>query len=288
MPVGGALIVDKPCGLTSHDVVARVRRCSGLKVGHTGTLDPAASGVLPLLLGRATRLMQFYSQVDKEYNAELRLGLTTNTYDLDGEVQSRRAVPSLNAEAINRLLDHFRGKIIQEVPPFSAIKVGGKRLYQLARKGVAIELPSREVEISEIELLEASDETWRLRIRCSSGTYIRSLAHDIGQRLGCGAALAALRRTRSGEFALRDSLSLEKAELEWQDHLISPGRLLTHLPAVEVSPEQARSLIHGQTALCQKDEPTVRILFQDRLIGIASCENSILRPRVILLRPNEI
>lgn len=209
----GFLNLNKPLGWTSHDCVAKVR---GLlktkKVGHGGTLDPKATGVLPLAIGRATRLLQYLPD-DKAYRATVRFGITTITDDLEGEVMSRAAVPQLYLAQIEAVLPQFIGKIEQIPPQYSAIQVGGKRLYDLARAGVAVDVPSREVEVSAIEVLHWQPGDFpevTLAIACGGGTYIRAIARDLGAVLGCGATLVQLERTESSGFHLRDSCTLEE------------------------------------------------------------------------------
>jgi tRNA pseudouridine55 synthase len=199
--VDGVIVVDKPEGLTSHDVVNRVRRLANTrKVGHLGTLDPMATGVLPLVIGRATRLAQFFATSEKEYDARIRFGWATDTYDRVGTPISTPIEPAFSRAELDAALTPFRGTCMQTPPPFSAKKVDGIPAYRLARRKIAVELEPVEVHVYELELLEFDGATARIRVRCSAGTYLRSIAHEVGQRLGCGAFLAALRRTSSGDF----------------------------------------------------------------------------------------
>jgi tRNA pseudouridine55 synthase len=208
----GFLVVDKPGGLTSHDVVARVRRAAGRgsRVGHAGTLDPMATGVLVLALGVATRLLEWATGHDKRYRAELTLGVETDTYDAEGRVVAERAADVSLAE-LEGALARLRGPIEQRPPAFSAVQVGGRRLYDLARRGEAVEPPLRRVTVHELTLLDWRPPRATLELLCSKGTYVRSLAHDLGQALGCGAHLSALRRLASGAFEIGDALALEAA-----------------------------------------------------------------------------
>ena len=206
----GILIIDKPEGWTSMDVCAKLR---GLfherRVGHGGTLDPMATGVLPVFLGRATRAVSFVTDSEKEYVAGLQLGVITNTQDTTGEVLETRPV-SVTREQLEAALAPFRGDILQVPPMYSAIKIGGKKLYELARKGKEVERPPRPVTIHALEIVEQTgSETWTLRVRCSKGTYVRTLCHDIGLALGCGGAMSSLRRTMAGGFTLDDAVTLE-------------------------------------------------------------------------------
>lgn len=277
-PLDAALVVDKPAGLTSHDVVARARRLLGERsIGHLGTLDPAATGVLPLLTGRMTRLARFFQNREKEYEGEVIFGFATSTYDAGGDPlgdPSAATARRLDRSDLLAALAPFRGRILQTPPPFSAKKVAGRRAYALARRGEVVTLAPVEVEIFELTLLDwrpAEDRAparARLRVRCSSGAYVRSLAHDLGQALGVGAHLGRLRRARVGEFGLDRALDLtalaetaarfprpadwERAESEpaaaWRRLLLSPRELLPEFPAVVAPPDAAARLLQGRGA----------------------------------------
>ncbi|HEU5432398.1 MAG TPA: tRNA pseudouridine(55) synthase TruB, partial [Thermomicrobiales bacterium] len=202
-PVGlhGFLVIDKPAGWTSFDVVARARRLLGEKrIGHAGTLDPAATGVLPLAVGAARKTLEFLAEASKTYDAEITFGVETDTWDRDGAVVAMADAGELTRDQIAGALEPFRGSFAQTPPMHSAIKIGGRKLYQLARKGEEIERPARSVTIHALDLLGWESPVARLRVDCSKGTYIRSLAHDLGAALGMGAHLSALRRTRTGPF----------------------------------------------------------------------------------------
>ena len=219
----GILVVDKPSGWTSMDVCAKLK---GLfqerRVGHAGTLDPMATGVLPVFLGRATRAVEFAAESEKEYIAALRLGVITDTQDITGSVLETRPVAA-GREELEAVLERFRGEIAQVPPMYSAVKIGGRKLYELARKGTEVERPSRRVTIRALEVLEEADvrrdapcgfepepDTWFLRVACSKGTYVRTLCHDIGRALGCGGCMSGLRRTMAAGFKLEDALPLEQ------------------------------------------------------------------------------
>ena len=208
----GILIIDKPSDWTSMDVCAKLRGIFHEKrIGHGGTLDPMATGVLPVFIGRATRAVEFAEKGDKEYVASLRLGRVTDTQDSTGTVLEEHSVPAASAAAVASLLPRFTGEIEQIPPMYSAIKINGQKLYQLARRGREVERPSRRITIRELELLEpASNGDLRLRIRCSKGTYVRTLCHDIGQALGCGAIMTGLRRTMACGFTLEQAVTLER------------------------------------------------------------------------------
>ncbi len=263
----GALVIDKPSGPTSHDVVARVRRVLGeRRIGHTGTLDPLASGLLLLVVGRATRLARFLSASDKSYDAEIRLGVATDTYDAQGAPTTALYVDSMPSRAdVERGLDAFRGTFLQHPPAYSAKKIGGQRSYKLARAGrAAAGLPTLPagpvtpglpapapvtVTAHAIDVVACDGDTVRLRVDCSSGFYIRSLAHDLGQRLGTGAHLTALRRTRSGGFTLASALTLETLDRTPSvvaGALIPLSDMLPNLTAVALTPEGVVRALHGR------------------------------------------
>jgi tRNA pseudouridine55 synthase len=247
----GILVVDKPRGWTSHDVVARVRRLAGQRqVGHGGTLDPLATGLLPLGLGSATRLLEYLAEGGKTYEATVRLGAATNTYDAEGEVVAEAPWQHVSESALREALRRFSGTIEQRPPAFSAIKRGGRPLYALARRGEAVEAPPRTVTIHAIVLLRFAPPEFELRVDCSGGTYIRSLAHDLGRALGSAAHLAALRRTRVGGLTLAEATTLDaldhggRALLEAR--LLPADRAVLHLPAVRLDDAGADAVRHGR------------------------------------------
>jgi tRNA pseudouridine55 synthase len=243
----GVIVADKPEGWTSHDVVNKVRRIAGTKkVGHLGTLDPIATGVLPLVIGRATRLAQFYTRNDKVYDVVIRFGYATDSYDRAGAPTSPETYPEITREALEDLLPRFTGEIRQVPPPVSAKKVAGVRAYQLARRNAAVELEPVTVNIYSLQLKEVEGGEARLVAHCSAGTYVRSLAHDLGQLLGCGAHLRDLRRTASGDFGEEhahrlDELAALASEDRLGEALIPPARLLPEFPTVYVD-----DLVSGQ------------------------------------------
>jgi tRNA pseudouridine55 synthase len=250
--VDGVIVVDKPAGLTSHDVVNRLRRLANTrKIGHLGTLDPLATGVLPLVIGRATRLAQFFTLNDKRYDARLRFGVTTDSYDRDGTVTSTAPADAIDRADIELALAAFRGMILQTPPPISAKKVGGTPAYKLARRNIAVELKPVEAHIYSIELLEVDGPTARVVTHCSSGVYVRGIAHDLGQALGCGAILEELRRTASGEFAEDQARTLDQlqqlsVEGRLEEALIPAGRLLPQFPAERVDAATAGQIRQGK------------------------------------------
>jgi len=254
----GIIIIDKPDGWTSMDVCAKLRGMFREKrVGHAGTLDPMATGVLPVFIGRATRAVEFAADGEKEYVAGLKLGIVTNTQDTTGEVVEQRTVNVTRAD-VEGVLPQFMGEIEQIPPMYSAIKIDGKKLYELARKGKEVERKPRQVTISRLELLdeppfgwEAEENTLWLRVGCSKGTYIRTLCHDIGQKLGCGGAMSALRRTMACGFAAEEAVSLETvqqlANEERAEKLLRPvDSLFIHLPSLTVTGKNEGKVRNGQ------------------------------------------
>ena len=233
----GVIVVDKPGGWTSHDVVNRMRRlASTRKVGHLGTLDPAATGVLPLVIGRATRLAQFYTRNDKVYEGVVHFGWSTHSYDADGERTSEERAVSLTPESVEAAFRPFRGPFEQVPPPVSAKKIDGRPAYELARKQLPVELKPSSIEVYSLDILSIEGVQIRMRVHCSAGTYLRSIAHDAGQAMGCGAFLQSLRRTASGDFKIESARTLEQlAELAAEDRLkealIPAAEMLPHFPS---------------------------------------------------------
>ncbi len=248
--MNGILLVDKPADWTSFDVVAKLRGATRQKkLGHGGTLDPMATGLLPVFFGRATRLTDLLPDHTKRYEAELQLGLETDTYDTTGTVLRRRPV-SVTPEALNAVAARFKGPITQLPPMYSSVKVDGRRLYELARQGKEIERPPRQVHIYSLDCRLVSPDRVALSIFCSRGTYVRSLCHDMGAMLGCGGAMSALRRTASSGFVLEDALPLDRAvELARQGsleaHLLPIWAAFSALPRIDVKPKEARLMRHG-------------------------------------------
>jgi tRNA pseudouridine55 synthase len=248
----GILNVDKPGGCTSHDVVARVRRLTGIRrVGHAGTLDPMATGVLLVCIGQATRVAEFLAGGTKRYVATVRLGIETDTLDAEGKVVAEHPVPELTTSGLVHLFEHFLGVTEQVPPAFSAIKQGGAPVYRKARRGESVELPPRSVTIHSITLLDWTSPEMTMEVSCEPGTYIRSLARDIGSQLGCGASMIALRRTRSGRFDASSSVSLEQLEGaalagSIDVHLLPIGCAFGEESRVQVGRMQREELAHGR------------------------------------------
>ena len=283
----GILNVDKPLELTSHDVVSRVRRVAGTRrVGHAGTLDPLATGVLVVAVGPATRLLEYVVGQRKLYEASVRLGQTTTTYDAEGAIVEEQPV-RVEREDVEQALEQFRGAIEQVPPMYSAVKVGGRPLYDLARQGVEVEREAREVTIYRLVLERWQPPFVDLHIACSAGTYIRSLAHDLGQALGCGAYLAGLRRSAVGPFTTDTAVPLDALTPEnLERHLQPLDSAVAHLPRLDLSAAEARALANGQRLARQATQPTadlVRAYDADgRFIGVIAREGTQWQPKKIL------
>ena len=295
----GVLIIDKPKGLTSHDVVAIARRClRERQIGHTGTLDPMATGVLPLACGRATRLVRFLTAADKDYDAGIRFGITTDTYDVTGRATSQSGdVPS--RVAIERALVSLSGEYGQTPPPFSAKKVDGERAYQRARRHEEVTLEPVPVRVTRAELIDLDGAVARIGITCSSGFYVRAFAQALGQLTGTGACLESLCRTRSGQFSLTHAIEidgLQRGQREWAAEVLPLERLLPGFPSTTVSEEGRRRVSHGQDLLAAHVVETragnnpeggwVRLLdVEGHLLGVGTegtAEGS-LHPAVVLI-----
>lgn len=251
-PVNGILLLDKPAGMTSNGALQQAKRLFGAaKAGHTGSLDPLATGVLPLCFGEATKFSQYLLDADKQYETTARLGVKTATGDADGDVVETREVPELDEEHVEDVISGFRGKISQVPSMYSAIKVDGEPLYKLARQGIEIERKSREVTIHKLELLSLDGDNVNLRIACSKGTYVRTLVEDIGEELGCGAHVTALRRTKSGPFEIANAITMDELEAlgtnEEKDALLEPeSAAVCQWPAIELTELTASYLKQGQ------------------------------------------
>jgi tRNA pseudouridine55 synthase len=268
--LSGVLVVDKPAGPTSHDVVDRVRLVLGEKrAGHTGTLDPFATGVLPVCLGKATRLVRFLAEGDKVYRATVRLGFATSTDDALGEPLGQPQEARLEAAAVRDAALRLIGRLLQVPPAYSAKRVGGQRLYELARRGVAVERVPAPVTVHALEVLRVSDGEVELEVRCSPGTYIRALARDLGEALGVGGHLTALRRTRNGPFGIEAAVAWDDLPALGRERVLPLSRLLGEMPAALVDARGAEALRHG------------RDLGQDRVV--AGFPESVPPPRLRIL-----
>ncbi len=250
--IDGVLNINKPRGITSMEVVRRIKRASGQKrVGHGGTLDPIATGVVPICLGQATRFMEFMLDGTKEYRAVIELGAATDTYDAEGEVVTRGEYSNISRDDVERALVGFKGEIQQVPPMYSALKKDGKRLYELARAGIEVERKSRDVSVYEIALADWNPPDATVNVRCGRGFYMRSLAHDLGAILGCGGHLKELDRTRSGIFNIENAVSVEIAEQRfhegsWHELVFAPDTVLRNLPVIIVGRNLETMIRHGR------------------------------------------
>jgi len=285
--MNGILVIDKPEGMTSHDVVLAIRKKFHVeKAGHLGTLDPMATGVLPVCVGKATRVAQYVPNSPKEYTGEIRFGFWTNTYDREGSPGSEEKPLASEAGAgeIREAMQSLTGVLDQAPPPFSAKKIGGVPSYKLARKNRTVEIAPSRVEVQQFELLGFEPPFARFRVVCSPGTYVRSLAHDLGQKLGCGAHLSALRRTRSGEFRVEEAVPLDRAAAS---NLISMDRLLTSWPRIDVSETDEVKVVHGNQIRGDCAGDFARIFNKKgEFIAVASVESGWVRPRLVLTSIN--
>lgn len=279
-------LLDKPAGPTSHDVVGRVRRALGrrVKVGHAGTLDPFATGLLVVLSGRATRLAALLTGLDKRYRATIRTGWTSATGDPEGPLE-RTGAPAAGGD-IAAVLPQFRGPQRQRVPAYSAVRVDGERLYRRARRGEEVAAPERDIEIMRLELVDdLGDGRAVLDVRCSKGTYIRQLVADIGERLGCGAYCEALRRTHVGDLCVDDAVAPDDVR---PGAGADPLRGLAHLPRVDVDAAGALDIAHGRPVAGDVDGP-VALCHDGRLVAVGQGDGlGTLRPRVVVLGPGEV
>jgi tRNA pseudouridine55 synthase len=289
----GVLIIDKPSGLTSHDVVHRARRILGQRsVGHLGTLDPMATGVLPIVLGNMTRLAQFYLRSEKSYEGVIRFGFATDTYDAEGEPSDSAQALSLDLDHLRELAARFQGVIEQMPPPFSAKKIQGVPAYKLARKKQEVTLKAVQVEIKEFKVVSLEDSCASFRACVASGTYLRSVAHDLGQLAGCGAHLQSLRRTAVAEFTLEDAHTLDQLQQavqggELESMLVHPRKLLPSFPSVTATDEIASRIRHGQAVnlleLSRSREVKVFCGQRDLIAVATRVAGTLFHPKIVLV-----
>ena len=287
----GILIINKPKQYTSHDVVAKVKKICGEKVGHTGTLDPNATGVLPLLVGRGTKLSKYLINHDKTYIATIQLGKKTDTLDSEGSILEERIVDGklLNKENVQRVLECQIGKQIQTPPIYSAIKVNGKKLYEYARKGVEVEIPKREIEIYNIELLDINekDKTIEFRVHCSKGTYIRTLCENIAEKLGTIGYMKELNRVQVGQFNLNQAITVEELEKNKENekflnqHLITVQNFFEKYPIVELKEEKLKLFLNGVQLTNNNDDGLYQIKVNNVVVGIGTIKNKLLKREII-------
>ena len=277
--MNGIVIIDKPAGWTSQDVTARLRRVFGTRrIGHGGTLDPMATGVLPVFVGRATRGVEFFEHAEKTYETELLLGVATDTEDTTGTVLTRREV-SVTQEQLTEVLERFRGEIMQIPPMYSALKVNGQKLCDLARKGRQVERQPRPVTIHELTLLSREGDTLHLRVRCSKGTYIRTLCADIGEALGCGGCMQALRRTQAGEYTIAEAVPLQQLleAAEPETYLRDVDTMFRGYPGVKLTVNQEKRCRNGNAFSVSLPGGTYRAYSQSgEFLMLAKVEDSVM------------
>ena len=291
--MNGLLVIDKPGGITSHDVVNRLRKITGERsIGHLGTLDPMATGVLPLLLGKFTRLAQFFSSAEKHYTGTIRFGVATDTYDSEGEPISARVEPRLSLENVRTASARFRGEIEQMPPPFSAKKVAGTPAYRLARAGKAVDLKPSMIRVESFEILTVNGDEATFAVSISAGGYVRSIAHELGSDLGCGAHLTALRRTQAGVFTLAGAHALDELQplagnleaLEVQ--CVHPRSLLPEMPSVTAGPETMGRLRNGGQANLPEFSPAPMVKVfagqRDLFAIVTRVAGTLFQPTVVL------
>ncbi len=286
LPVDGVLLLDKPTGMTSNDALQKARRVyAAAKAGHTGTLDPMASGLLPLCFGEATKFSADLLNADKTYVTTVKLGETTDTGDAEGSVTSCRPV-NVTRQDIEAQLPRFTGEIEQVPPMYSALKRDGRPLYELARQGIEVERQARRITIHRLSLLAFSGDSLQLEVTCSKGTYIRTLASDLGEALGCGAHLTALRRTRVGDLTLAQAVPLDilqAADSAGQAHWLQPlDSLLQRLPAVTLNEEQIERFNHGNPARIDIEAGAYRVYAEWGLLGVGEAAEGLIRPKRLL------
>jgi tRNA pseudouridine55 synthase len=291
----GIIVLDKPQGISSHDAVQKLRRIAGIKrIGHLGTLDPIGTGVLPLVLGRATRLSQFFLHHDRSYEADIRFGFSTDTYDACGQPTGQKQDVTLDRAELEALIAPFCGRFSQLPPPVSAKKIGGVPAYKLARKNQPVELEPVEVQVYEFVLREVAGSLARVMVRCSTGTYLRSLAHELGQRLGSGAHVEALRRTAMGEFRLEMAHTVEQLESlrqqgRLEEALLSLTEVLPEIPTERVDAATAAQISHGRDFRvspygARKGAKQVKAVDpQGRLVAIAEARLPLLYHPIVVL-----
>jgi tRNA pseudouridine55 synthase len=286
----GVLLVDKQAGITSHDVVDKIRKIAGTRrVGHTGTLDPGATGLLVVCIGSALKIVEFLGGFDKEYIATLKLGTSTNTHDKDGKVVFEGNYKKITREIFEKTVKEFKGEILQTPPLVSALKIKGKKLYEYARKGQKIDIPTRSVKFYSIDVLDFSPPYVKMKILCSKGAYIRALARDIGERLGCGAIIYDVRRTIVGSFSINNAIKIEDTTTreDIEKALIPIDKALSFLPELRISVNQAQKFVKGQFIFSTIPGELFRVYVQDRntivFIGIGRRDGPRVCPRKVII-----
>ena len=285
--MNGIIVINKEKNWTSNDVVQKIKGIFHEKVGHTGTLDPLATGVIPILVGKGTQLSKYLINHDKEYIATIKLGYKTSTGDLEGNLIEQKDVSGdmLEEDFVNRVLKQFEGKITQIPPIYSAIKVNGKKLYEYARKAQDVEIPSRNIEIYEIELISISKEDMEItyRVHCSKGTYIRTLCEDIAKQLGTVGFMKELQRTRVGEFSIQNSLKMEDMnnDEKVKENFISIKKFLQDKEKIELNSEKMKKFLNGVKIKYEKKDDVYRVYYKDTFVGTGIISNNFLKRDII-------
>lgn len=284
----GIIVVNKPKGCTSHDIVYKVKKITNSKVGHTGTLDPMATGVLPLLIGKGTLCSKYLINHDKIYQAKIQLGQKTDTADAEGEIIEEQEVGNLSEVGIKEILKTFVGKQEQMPPMYSAIKVKGKKLYEYARKGQTVEIQPRQIEIYDIKLMELDRENNQLQfqVSCSKGTYIRSLCEDIAKRLGTVGYMCELNRVQVGDFNINNSVTVEELQEnadEVDRHLISLERLFENKPSINLNSKKLQLFLNGVQLTVQETDGVHRIYSENKFVGVGIVNNGLLKRDIVVL-----
>ncbi len=279
--VSGLLLVDKPRGVTSHGVVTKIRKLlKGIKVGHTGTLDPLATGLLIVLIGKATRFSEYFLKLDKCYSVTAELGLVSDTYDVDGNLSRVNCEPIKRSDLL-KVLPKFHGEIEQVPPPFSAVRIKGKRAYQLAREGKPVQLSPRRVRIHSVRLSDFNYPEFKLEVCCSSGTYIRSLIHDIGKSLNCGAVVTELRRTFIGNIPVKDAVPVKKIEDAGVEKFLKPLEEFLPLPRLEIPDNLGVRFIKGAIVKIDAENGLYKVFCCGKFIGVGRLTGGRLKPEKV-------
>lgn len=283
----GIIVVNKPKGCTSHDIVYKVKKITNSKVGHTGTLDPMATGVLPLLIGKGTLCSKYLINHDKIYQAKIQLGQKTDTADAEGEVVEEQEVGNLSEVGIKQILNTFIGKQEQMPPMYSAIKVNGKKLYEYARKGQTVEIQPRQIEIYDIKLMELDKKNNQLQfqVSCSKGTYIRSLCEDIAKRLGTVGYMCELNRVQVGDFNISNSVTVEELQEnidEVDRHLISLERLFENNPSINLNSRKLQLFLNGVQLTVQETDGVYKVYSENKFVGVGVVNNGLLKRDIVI------
>ena len=278
----GIIIINKPKGCTSHDIVYKVKKACGEKVGHTGTLDPNATGVLPILIGTGTKLSKYLIDHDKKYLATIKLGIKTSTGDNEGEITEKKAVPILNEQTIQKALEKFIGKQTQTPPIYSAIKVKGKKLYEYARKGEQIQIPSREITIYSISLIKINTDELQIEVECSKGTYIRTLCEDISNELGTVGYIKELQRTKVGQFTIEQAIDSNLTKQDIENNIISLEMFLKNFESIQLNNKELTQFLNGVKITKNVKNGIYKMYNNGNFLGTGIIEQEKLKRDIII------